>query len=219
MGISKKKLWGIYKWFLRIIDPFPHIRYAKQRRFLFIHIPKNAGTSVLKALGIQFRHHSDCAVFEASDPALFRNCYKFCFVRNPYDRLVSVYTYLQGGGAGKVDKEFAELVKSYPDFESFVLNYLNEYNIHEHVLLKPQYLFIYGFNGDLKVDYIGRFENLEGDFGVVAEKIGVKKRLTKYNASKRKNYAEYYTDALYSKVSRLYKRDFELFGYEITNGE
>lgn len=206
--------WKIYRILLRKSDPFPHLQYARKHKFIFIHIPKTAGTSILNALEIKFRHHSNWSVYEAADPKLFRHCYKFCFVRNPYDRIVSVYTYLKGGGAGYVDKEFHKLiVEQYDTFEKFVLEYLNKDVIHEHHLLIPQYLYIYGFNNTCKVDYIGRFENLNNDFSKIAERLSLDIELPKMNASKRKIYQEYYTQQIQEKIHYLYNKDFLILNY------
>lgn len=215
---SKVKLfiWKMYRIVLRKIDPFPHLRYARKNNYIFIHIPKTAGTSVLNALNIKFRQHLEWSVLEAADPALFRRCYKFCFVRNPYDRLVSVYTYLRDGGAGEVDKNLHELVsKKYDSFDKFVLGYLDKDNIHEHPLLKPQYLFIYGFNRECKVDFIGRFENISSDFEGLTNKLSLEDvHLPKMNASKRAEFSDYYNNEIKEKVYSLYVKDFVVLGYD-----
>jgi len=210
----KAKIWKIYRIVLRKIDPFPHLRYVKKKKFIFIHIPKTAGTSVLKALGIDFRFHLEWPILEAANPQLFRKSYKFCFVRNPYDRLVSVYTYIKGGGAGGVDREFQQLLKDrYETFDKFVLEYLDKDIIHEHPLLKPQYLYIFDFLGNQKVDYIGKFENLEKDFFYISSVISVHAELPCVNTSKREKYSAYYSSELKNKVSTLYSKDFEMLEY------
>ena len=47
-------------------------------------------------------------------------------------------------------------------------------------------------NGDIIVDYIGRFENLEEDFDVVRDKLKIKKKLHVINASVSGDYRSSY---------------------------
>jgi len=151
-----------------------------------------------------------------ADMYRFKKYYKFCFVRNPYDRLVSVYHYFARGGNGSPgDLYYSNIIKKEQmDFSSFVSIYINEYTIHEHLLLKPQYLFIYDHTGRLMVDYVGYFENLDTDFSTIAKKLGISGALEKTNVSPRDSWVKYYTNiTIADKVFLLYKKDFEIFKY------
>ena len=70
-------------------------------KFIFIHIQKTAGTSISNSLfqldGTKSVGNPHCFVnhVKVVNP---ENYYKFCFVRNPWDRLVSWYTMLQKKG-------------------------------------------------------------------------------------------------------------------------
>jgi len=75
-------------------------------------------------------------------------------------------------------------------------------------------------DGQMYVNFIGRFENLSNDWQVVQEKIGVEKQdLIKTNdrASKngRKNslYKDQYSQELIDLVGELYQEDIKLFAY------
>jgi len=197
--------------------PFPYRKYAKKHQCIFIHIPKTAGTSVLSVLmqGNVLRDHAVFSDFQTVDPVSFQSYFKFCFVRNPYDRAVSCYEYLKKGGNGGGDLYYKDLIEQkFPTFDDFVLNYLNKDIIHQHVLFKPQYLFIYNYKSELQVDYIGKFEDIEEDFKYISEKIFLQKKLPDLNKSSKKNYMEYYSNSLVKeKVNWLYSKDFELLGY------
>jgi len=161
----------------RVKDTYPYRKYFDKYQCIFIHIPKTAGTSLLKA----------------------------------------TYAYLSDGGNQAQDLYFKELFeKEHMTFEKFVLEYLNEYTIHEHILFKPQYLFVYDYQHSLKVDFVARFERLEEDYVSIRSRIGVvADGLETYNMSARdKNTESYFTHkAMVEKVVRLYRKDFELFGY------
>ncbi len=210
----KQGYWRGQRKLQRLRDPFPHLSYARRRGFIFVHIPKTAGTSVLDALDIDFRVHVDWQVLRNFNPELYDRCFKFCFVRNPYDRAVSVYYYLKSGGAGATDEAFSDLInRNYPTFETFVNEYLDAHVIHEHALLRPQYRWVCGFGRECKVDFVGRFENLPEDFSAVAARLGVDAELPRLNTSKRKPYQEYYSATMSARVYQLYRPDFELFEY------
>ncbi|MAT52323.1 MAG: hypothetical protein CMK32_14190 [Porticoccaceae bacterium] len=210
----KHAYWQSYRTILRRIDPYPHLNYARKNGYIFVHIPKTAGTSVLNALGIPFRVHADWKVLEASDPVLFRESFKFCFVRNPFDRLVSVYSYLLGGGAGITDAELSELLNaSFDTFDKFVSNFLNFHVIHQHPLLRPQYLYVCDLGSRLKVDFVGRYESLDKDFSSIAERLNMPSSLPMLNTSDRKPFSDYYGPETIEKVVSLYLMDFEIFNY------
>lgn len=196
------------------MDPYPHIRYMKKHKYLFIHIPKTAGTSILDALSIRFRHHADFRVFKSAKPVLYLSVFKFCFVRNPYDRAVSTYLFLKNGGSGSTDKELCEYINSVShDFESFVFNLLDQDILHTHPLFKPQYSYVCNFNYQLMVDFVGKFENIEQDWAAIAQKIGAPTSLKKLNAQKKFSYKGFYTDSIAKRVFELYRKDFEIFDY------
>ena len=75
------------------------------KKCIFIHIPKTAGTSIeqfikdndrnpIILLGVRngrSMHHFSALEIKSLFPDLFKKYYKFSFVRNPYDRLLSEY--------------------------------------------------------------------------------------------------------------------------------
>jgi hypothetical protein len=123
--------------------------------------------------------------------------FKFSFSRNPWDRLVSAWKYSFVSGRikryGKVD--FNEFVKSRLD--AWLCVDMNTVDFCEGC------------------DFIGRFENLQQDFDIVCDKIGIaRKQLPHINKTKHKHYTEYYDDETREIVAQKYAKDIEYFGYK-----
>lgn len=203
-----------YRYCLRQLR-YPYDSYTRRYRCIFIHIPKAAGTSVLEALGYRGgRKHTDFTPFLHANPAKFHNYFKFCFVRNPWDRLVSVYEYYRGGGNRTSDAFFRDLIETkFPTFQSFVMEYCNDDTISRTLLLRPQYLFVYNNEMKCMVDFVGRYEEIDSDFEFIRQTIGLKADLGRSNSSRRDGFDSYYDSESHQKVLELYGRDIELFDY------
>jgi hypothetical protein len=121
------------------------------------------------------------ATFLAGMGDKYHRCFKFAFVRNPWDRLVSCYaskivvpgTGLRMGNYGDVALErgmpfrkFAEAVCQIPDGEA---------NLH----FRSQHVFVCEDSPAKRVlaDFVGRFENLEEDFSFVTKMLGFNAKL------------------------------------------
>ena len=191
--------------------------YPDVHRCVFIHIPKAAGTSLTKTLFAAPSRHLHYTEYECTNPQKFRKYFKFTFVRNPYDRLFSAYTFLKKGGLNELDRTWAQQhLSAYSDFDSFVHGWVSPENIQTWTHFKPQHFWICDASLNLKVDFVGRFEQMDADVAVVQARLGMPvARLPKINVTNRPRSAEEaYTAEMRAIVAQVYQTDFKLFAYD-----
>lgn len=136
--------------------------------------------------------------------------FKFCFVRNPYDRLVSLYCDKELSPLAGLDKNI-----SFKDFVMFISKTPDD-ELEDHY--KPQYTY-FPYDQKTLVDFIGRYENFEKDFNKICRRIGLKVKLKHLNKSKNKRfYPSYYTNKTKAMVMKRYYKDFKLFNYSFDLG-
>jgi hypothetical protein len=200
---------------------------SHKQKFIFIHIPKNAGTTIEWCLfghdkkeenlygvhgGIVLQHLKANELQETVGNEIFKTYFKFSFVRNPFSKCVSEY--------------FWEInhLGEHLNFRSWVklklpnLIKTSENNNIRRIRQKhnlEQYKFLYNAQGGLIVDFIGKIENLQEDFNKICDEIGIPKQQLPYtNKSKHKHYTEYYDDETKQIVAEKYAKDIEYFGYK-----
>lgn len=78
----------------------------------------------------------------------------------------------------------------------------------------PQTFYLKNKNNEIKFDLIGKFEDLENDFHIVAHKLNIDKKLFILNKSNtnKSNYRDEYTKEMIKIVNDLYHEDFEYLG-------
>jgi len=172
---------------------------VKSPNSTFIHIPKNAGTSIshwliaYKKATWSYKNHYGGKHFTLEKiKRVDQNDLGFTFmcVRNPWERMVSGYFYYQK------QRKFHNRT-----FKEFI----HQSNWHTLNTMQCDYG---------PVDCILRFENLEKDFKQIQDFYGVYSPLTKENRSKHNAYRQYYDTELREIVAERCKRDIETFGYE-----
>jgi len=201
------------------LDKVTNYRPFSRTKSIFIHIPKTAGVSVCKILyGVDIIGHAKLRHYQiVFNHRAFSSYFKFCFVRNPWDRLYSAYRFLMLGGWHEADRKWAEYnLHKFSSFEDFVLNGLADKSILSEVHLQPQYPYIMNFyTRKSGMDFIGRFERLNEDFDFVANKIGVQASLTHQNSSGNDvDYREMYSLKMRMVVEHFYGRDIHIFNYQ-----
>ena len=196
--------------------PFPF--YIKGREdVIFIHIPKTAGTSFIHSFNFNpadrnkgFRkHYHATEIIDLIGPDKWAAAFKWSFVRNPWDRLFSLYRFRKR--KKETDPNFLDL-----DFESFLSSLLEEEEPDSKNRLRAsQTSWLQNSDGTMSIDFIGRFENIDEDFKKLCDQLSIKTRLLRRNVSFPKtNYRDHYTPFLKDLVARHYEDDIVNFGYD-----
>lgn len=135
----------------------------------------------------------------------FDTYFKFGFVRNPWDRVVSLY-----------ERTEPLQMKDRMTFDQFVdwIQYSSSTCIHSSPHRYQLDWFVDG-SGNMLADFIGRFEQLEIDWASVAKKIGVTSSLPHKRENPRlRHYTEYYTPRTKEIIANKFKVDIDRFEYE-----
>jgi hypothetical protein len=152
---------------------------------------------------------------------IFNNMFKFAFVRNPYDRLVSEYFWKRKDDDVRFsincrDMTFTQFIKTLRRRFKLVMNQPQCEVSH----LLPQYLFVCNSDGEIIVDYIAKYEDglekgLRESLSMIGHDVPSEIKLPKSNntSKSREHYTNYYTPELSDIVYHLYERDFEIFDY------
>lgn len=197
---------------------------------IFIHIPKTAGMAVAEGLygGWETSVYPSSKMGHASlrkyqwvfSPSEFHDYFKFAFVRNPWDRVFSAYSYLVRGGFNDEDMHWSETHIGNASFEEFVLKKIAcEPVIFDKVHFIPQYSFLISYTmRNYPLDFIGFFENLEQDFETLKARINPAAKLGWANRSTApQSYRLHYNDEMRAVVGERYQKDIDLFGYNFDN--
>ena len=202
---------------------------------LFVWVPKAAGTSIYHVLQRHgcpenlwerperpFANQGLATFGHVSVPALVEHgtlrrdfldtAFKFAFVRNPYDRLVSLFFYLRRIGN--------PIAIACPSFREFCLRLDAEpvppvgfYNYFTLNQCNPMVRWLYDEAGNCLVDFIGRVENLAADWQAVCHRVGFAESLGSANSTPHRPYRDYYSSDCRRVVERLYAEDLDRFGY------
>lgn len=107
MGIFSSGFGRAYEWVRNTGGKRPFPPLILQRGILFIHIPKNAGTSISHALyGREIGHHP-IAWYRDRFPHSLAEIPSFALIRDPVSRFVSAFLFLKDGGMNAEDAVFA----------------------------------------------------------------------------------------------------------------
>ena len=179
--------------------------------FVFVHINKTGGSSIQRALGIPHDHLTALEKRARLGLRAWDRKFKFCIVRNPWDKVVSHFHYrVQTNQTGLKDESV--------DFGDWVgLTYRDRQAPYydSPKFFMPQTEWISREDGKIIVDFVGRFEHLDEDFKKICEKLGRKGlSLPHDKKSNRGRYASYYTPETRDIVAEWFKADIDNFGYK-----
>jgi len=180
--------------------------------FIFIHITKNAGEAIIKTLrsyGCNMSFHPDSldtlrTIIERIGIHDFKSYFSFAIVRNPWDRQVSLYNYIKRDNKHHLHNRIKQMT-----FEEYVIFLTQE----KTCATRLQIDFISLDRKNVLVDFVGRFENLLGDFITICQQIGVDLELPKIDRLPNKSYRDYYNEKTAWMIEQIFVKDIEIFDY------
>tara|TARA_Y100000287_G_C14137589_1_gene313056 strand:- start:194 stop:796 length:603 start_codon:yes stop_codon:yes gene_type:complete len=195
---------------------------SQEHNFIFIHIPKTGGTSIEQVFKKRFkgnRKHMTMLDYENELGSEINKYFIFSVIRNPWDRLVSYWKYRQGKPHAPIDGK----IKKFDDWLRFTSsldldNLIGKTHIGNisnfKVGLDLQFNCLVNNKNKINANLL-RFENLQQDFNIICDKIGIpRKQLPHFNKTKHKNYTEYYDEETKQIVAKKYAKDIKFFNYE-----
>ena len=190
---------------------------SKERKVIFFHIGKTGGSSIYNLL--QKNNLDDCVL---SDKKLNYNrkveyfldisdnwdeYYKFTFVRNKYDQLISLYhmskPLLNGISFEKFIKEHVcRNSIFYPNYDYWIDQY-----------------FLTTIDDKPIFDFIGKFENYEHDLRYVCHQINIEYEDIRVNIGnyKKTGMGTYYNDKLKQLVNQKFESEMKYYNWKLEN--
>jgi chondroitin 4-sulfotransferase 11 len=207
---------------------------SPRHRFIYFYIPKVASSSLKRNLSknlfqmdtgkrVHFMFFDEVIDVKRGD---YQHFFKFAFVRNPWDRVVSCYAdkilhadvtdYMyQNGVFRRYAREYKNMFHMGMPFEAFVKAICQIPDPQADRHFKSQHYFISDIDGRVLVDFIGKFETLSADYAYIARKCGLADfTLPHENSSRReKDYRRLYTPETRRLIAERYREDIGRFGY------
>jgi len=209
-----KTSWGYQKFSAFIAETAIHpsdIRYnltiSDKSKFVWFRVGKVGSRTILdifRQANIELAAEHTHNIYYPVN--IYKDYFRFAFVRNPWDRLVSCWR------DKVVRRKYFGLSEGENDFESFIDYIVANVDLEtgdSHLRLQSSLI-------DLNhIDFLGRFEKFKDDLTEVMNILDVNAVIKKRNASPRKaDYREYYSEQTKDKVAKLYKKDIQIFNYE-----
>ncbi len=158
----------------------------------------------------RFRQHEDILAAKNRMPAsTFSNYFKFAFVRNPWDRLVSEYEFIRK----QTDHGRHQRVMKLESFAHFIKMQSQRRDAYQNQMLCDK-------NGKLLMDFVGRFENLNQDWEKLCKSANIPhQQLAHINKTKHRDFREYYDDASIELVADNWAEEIKLFDYSFSDNK
>lgn len=213
-----------------------------QKSFLFVHVPKTGGNSIqsiLKAnsedkILTSAKHQDGVERFEVHndnynttkhstlshyksvlEPETYIRLFKFATIRNPWDMMISFYFSPHRAVKEWNRDNFIELVNRVHTLR----HYITVDSFLEESIRKLRLPIEFGNRGlHSDIDFLMRFENIDEDFKLICEKLGIPNAtLPKRNESRRNYYSSYYDEELKEIVRTKFIAEITHGDYEFKN--
>ena len=211
----------LYWWSVQLRKRAILTDWNRQRRAIFVHVPKTAGTTMLDVLGADpvFDTHAPALTYRQADPQFFRRAYKFTVVRNPWDRFASSFHFMKSGTDWPMQKDWARRHIGSLGFSGFVRklrNPLYRKTVLAERFFWPQSFWLTDRHGALIVDDVYRFEDIAEALVSICARLDIDppQRVPTHRRAARADYRSLYVDdEMIALVGRFYSDDIKRFGY------
>lgn len=210
---------------------------SHKHNFIFIHIPKCAGSSIKdfyfdkpkldwkvpnyellygwcpkRKIHLQHATSQQLLELDLIKPEVWEDYFKFTFTRNPYDRAVSDYFWLQKDR--NIKGKFKDYITKSGVFKSVLRdNSIKEYR-GDHLQQQTDF---FEFSGQYNLNYIGRFEHLESNIQKINNQLRLSKSFnihSKKNLNRKRHYSFFYTKSEQKLVDTHFDNDIKVLGYK-----
>lgn len=175
------------------------------KNFLFVHVPKTGGSSILDKLNQSmwkkslFAGHDPFFILEKNND--IKNAFSFCVVRDPYTRTFSYYEHFKKQNSLECSfLDFLEIIKKKIFFHKTPM------------IVFPQSFYIYNCKGEIGIDKIYKYEN----FSEIEKDLNIKFEWINKGSYTEDDYKKAYeNEKCIDLVNELFSIDFLNFNYEI----
>ena len=175
-------------------------------KFMSFGIGRTGSTSGFELLkkycSNKHKHHPRWAVESPMD-----DNFKFCIVRNPWDRYVSQWHWgLKYGGV--LGNDFEDYINRLISGKSFL-----NHKSHPHFSMN-QIEWAMDINNQIDCDYFGRFETMNESWNFIFDKLKLDIKMIHMHGTSHDHYSTYYTTELRDKIHEYALKDIEYFNYK-----
>lgn len=190
---------------------------SHKHKFIFIHIQKTAGTSISSALNPfceesypSLKHWSAAEIKEKFGSDIWNEYFKFTFIRNPYERLLSWYNMIDKNRWRPNSNLFqSHIKKNIHSFSEFIMEDNHFIDINKFPQQRISQFKIISENRRVIIDFVGRYENLNEDFNYICKKLNIAQTILPHiNKFDHDHYMNYYTKEMISEVNSFAEEDF-----------
>lgn len=209
-----------------VLKPFIHNKGGVEEFLEFIHIPKNAGTTIENIANAKeinwgrfnpsdrhFVTEGNCTYWHIPPKyykpgSKYENDETFCVIRNPYDRMVSEYSYRHKDNPSKDNAD---------DMNIWLNSHLNDSHVKKGRLnchFIPQSEYVKDTNGNASCNYPIRFENLTSEFNDLMLKKNIDLVMPPNKKDNKSNFSLTSKDINAENralIAQYYKHDIELW--------
>lgn len=181
----------------------------KKHKFIWFRVAKVGSTTIKTIFNKNHLHVNFTTIPFTKSLGQYHDYFKFAFVRNPWDRVVSCYCQKVENKNPSWKFYYGECFDKGFDYFVDFINRKDLITADRHIRLQTSLIPLDN------IDFIGRLENFEDDLQHVLSVIGLSVRdIPKKNPSNHLHYSRYYNERTKEIIRQKYQADVEAFGYE-----